>query len=78
MNAVIYGTYNATTVLYGRWSERSSRSLNLLSGKVLLNEIKFRSSSFVRGAFVIQATPIRFEEYDGNMTDVSKCRNLIG
>ena len=35
---------------------------NSLTGKVLLIEVKLRSSSFVLGAFVAQANPIKFEE----------------
>ena len=53
-----------------RDSVRSSRSRNLLSGKVLLIKVKLRSSSFVRGAFVVQVNPIKFEEFGGNMADV--------
>ena len=53
-----------------RISSRSSRSRNLLSGKVLLIEVKLSCSSFVRGAFVFQVNPIKFEECGGNMADV--------
>ena len=42
-------------------------SRNLLSEKVLLIEVKLSSSSFVRGAFVVQVNPIEFEECGGNM-----------
>ena len=49
---------------------RSSRSRNLLSGKVLLIEVKLRSSSFVRGTFVVQVNPIKFVECGRNMADV--------
>ena len=44
---------------------RCSRFRNLLSGKVLLIKVKLRSSSFVRGAFVVQVNPIKFEECGG-------------
>lgn len=39
-------------------------SRNLFSRKVLLVEVKLRSSSFVSDAFVLQVNPIKFEECD--------------
>ena len=52
-----------------RSSPRSFRSRNLLFGKVLLIKVKLRSSSFVRGAFVVQVNPIKFEEFGGKVAD---------
>lgn len=56
----------------------SSRSRNLLSGKVLLIEVKLRSSSFVRDAFAVQVDSIKFEKCGWNMADVQNFLNLIG